>query len=146
MNRSIPAIFDSLLEIAWRFGNKGINDECCGDLSLVEFMALKKVENNKDISIQEIGGALNFTKSGATRIIDRLESKGYVRRTRSPLDGRVCCIPLTAKGTEALDTIRERYITYLEEVLKDLEPPMVDKINDVLRVLLEAVSKHEFKQ
>ena len=60
-------------EIAWHIGNHGLNGECRGDLSLVEFMALKIACENKDFSIQEIGSTLNFTKSGATRIIDRLE-------------------------------------------------------------------------
>lgn len=143
INTQIPAIYHSLQEIAWHFGNHGINGECCGDLSLVEFMALKKVYENKDYSIQEIGNALNFTKSGATRIIDRLESKGYVNRQRSPIDGRVCCVHLTAKGTEVVAKIIEKYIVYLQEELKDLDASTVDKINDVLEILQKAVGRHK---
>lgn len=143
MNKSIPAIYDSLLEIAWHFGNHGINGECCGDLSLVEFMALKKAYDNKELSIQEIGSALNFTKSGATRIIDRLENKGYVKRERSPLDGRVCCIPLTPKGIEVLTSISERYSTYIAEMLKELEPDTVENIRSVLELLTRSAQKHQ---
>lgn len=143
MNK-IPDIYNSIQEIAWHFGNHGINGECCRDLSLVEFMALKKAYENKNISIQEIGNALNFTKSGATRIINRLENKGYVIRQRSRVDGRVCCVTLTKKGTEAIKQITEQYTLYLEEVLKDLEPQMIDKINDVLEVIVESVRREEF--
>lgn len=39
MNKNLPDIYESLQEIAWHFGNHGISGECCGDLSLVEFMA-----------------------------------------------------------------------------------------------------------
>lgn len=143
MNKGISEIYNSLQEIAWHFGNLGINGECCGDLSLVEFMALKKAEENKYFSIQEIGNALSFTKSGATRIIDRLVNKGYVVRVRSTVDGRVCCVSLTAKGKEILVKVLESYSLYLEEVLRDIEPPKVEIIKQALAVLLESVQRHE---
>jgi len=143
MNKVLPDIYNSLLEIAWHFGNNGINGECCGDLSLVEFIALKKANEIKDLSIQELGRALNFTKSGATRIIDRLENKGYVKRERSPLDGRVCCIRLTPKGIEVLTGITERYSTYISEMLKELEPDTVEKIRSVLELLTSSAQKHQ---
>jgi DNA-binding MarR family transcriptional regulator len=83
MKNRISDIYNLLQELAWHFGDHGINGECCEDLSLCEFMALKVAYENNNISIQEIGSAINFTKSGATRIIDRLENKGYVKRERS---------------------------------------------------------------
>jgi len=144
MNKNIPDIYNLLQEIAWHFGSHGFNGECCEDLSLVEFMALKKAYENNNFSIQEIGNALGFTKSGATRIIDRLENKGYVTREHSPIDGRVCCVTVTVKGTEAITKIMGEYTVYLEEVLKGLEPQMVDNIKDVLEVLVKSVNQQEF--
>ena len=141
MNKNIQDIYNSLQEIAWHFGSHGINGECCGDLSLVEFMALKKVYKNADNSIQEIGNALNFTKSGATRIINRLENKGYVVRENSPIDGRVCCVSITVKGSEEMKNILDKYTIYLEDVLNELEPQTIEHINDVLEVLVKAVQR-----
>lgn len=143
MKNNILDIYNSLLEIAWRFGNHGINGECCGDLSLVEFMSLKKTYEHKDLSIQEIGTALNFTKSGATRIIDRLENRGYVRRERSAVDGRVCCVNITAEGKEVIAKILQEYTVYLQDILQDLQPQVIDKIKDILGILVESVQKHE---
>jgi len=143
MNKNIQDIYNSLQEIAWHFGNHGINGECCGDLSLVEFMALKKVYENKNLSIQEIGNTFNFTKSGATRIIDRLENRGYVIRERSAADGRVCCVNLTTKGKEVVSEIMQEITFNLHDILKDLEPEMIDKIKDVLIILRESIQKHE---
>lgn len=144
MNNNIPIIYNSLLEISWHFGSNGINGECCEDLSLVEFMSLKKASENKFFSIQDIGTALSFTKSGATRIVDRLVTKGYVERKRSSVDGRVCCVFLTPKGEDVLDNTLKKYTIYLEEALKDIKPEMVDQIQRALEVLLESVQKHEF--
>lgn len=144
MNKNIPDICNMLQEIAWHFGNNGLDGECCGDLSLVEFIALKKTYENNNLSIQDISTALNFTKSGGTRIIDRLENKGYAKRERSPIDGRVCCAAITVKGKEAIIEIMERYTVYIEDMLKDLEPQTVDNIKDALEVLVKSIHKQNF--
>jgi Transcriptional regulators len=141
INKNMPYIYNYLQEIAWYFGSHGINGECCGELSLVEFMALKKVCENPDNSIQEIGNALNFTKSGATRIINRLENKGYVVRENSSIDGRVCCVSTTVKGSQEMKKIMDKYTNYLDDVLNELEPQMIENIYDVLEVLVKALQQ-----
>jgi DNA-binding MarR family transcriptional regulator len=143
MDKSIYDIYNMLQEIAWHFGNRGFEEECCEDLTLVEFMALKKVCDNKCFSIQEIGSALNFTKSGATRIIDRLENKEYVRRERSPIDGRVCCVTVTGKGKSVISKVTGQYTAYLEEMLMGLEPRRVESIKDALETLAELIQRQE---
>lgn len=143
MNKQITNIYDSLQEIVLHFGSRGINGECCGDLSFVEFMALKKVYLNTDNSIQEIGNALKFTKSGATRIINRLENKRYVIRENSPVDGRVCCVSITNKGIEAILKITKNYTAYLEDILNEFESQKVEHIKDALEMLINAVHKNE---
>lgn len=141
MKNKITDIYSLLQELTWHFGNSGLNGECCENLSLVEFMALKKIYENNYITIQETGIALNFTKSGATRIIDRLENKGYVVRQHSPIDGRVCCVAVTDKGRKIITKILTKYTNYLYEIFKDLEPHMVDTIKDALGVLVESIHR-----
>lgn len=144
MNKSIPEIYNLIQELSWYFGNQGFNGECCGDLSLVEFMALKMVHDKNNCAIQEIGNALNITKSGASKIIDRLENKGYVLREQSPIDGRVCCVAIIAKGIDAITRIVELYTDYVGEMLKDFEPDSVDNVKNVLEVLVTSVRKQGF--
>lgn len=143
MDKNIPVIYSLLQEIAWLFGNRGFAEECCEDLTLVEFMALKKACENKCFSIQEIGNDLGFTKSGATRIIDRLENKGYARRQRSPVDGRVCCVTVTAKGTTVISRVTGQYTAYLEGLLKSMEPQRIEDIKDALKTLVELIQRQE---
>lgn len=146
MDRTVYDIYNLLQEIAWHFGNHGFDGDCCEDLTLVEFMALKKACENKCFSIQEIGNALGFTKSGATRIIDRLESKGYARRERSPVDGRVCCVTVTDKGELVISRVTGQYTAYLEGVLRDLEPQRIESIKDALGTMAELIQRQEFMQ
>lgn len=144
MNKNIPDIYNLIQELSWYFGNQGFDGECCGDLSLVEFMAVKKVHEKDNMTIQEIGNALNITKSGASKITDRLENKGYVLREHSSIDGRVCCVGITDKGLEAITKIEERYTDYVGEMLKDFEPNSVDNVKNVLEALVTLVRKQGF--
>lgn len=143
MNENIPDIYNMIQELSWHFGNHGLNGECCGDLSLVEFMALKKINECKEITIQEVGNAINFTKSGASKIIDRLENKGYVIRMNSPIDGRVCCVLTTEKGIETLAGIINYYTLNLNNILKGIEPQKVDQIRESLIVLVDALQSYK---
>lgn len=143
MKQSIIDIYDSLQEIAWHFGSHGINGECCDDLSFVEFIALKNISKSNEYSIQEIGNVINFTKSGATRIINRLEKKGYVLRKNSSIDGRICCVTSTEKGNAAIANIMMNYTVYLETVLSNFDQQKVELIGEVLHDFVNAVQQNK---
>jgi len=143
MNNQIAEIYNLIQELSWHFGSHGLDGECCGDLSLVEFMALKTTYENEELSIQDIGNALSFTKSGATRIIDRLENKGYVVRKRSPVDGRVCCVTLTDKGEKTVAKIMGRYTAYVNEMLKEYEPEVLVNVKYVLEILVKGAKRQD---
>lgn len=110
-----------MLTIAWNFGPKGLDGSCCNDLTMPEFFALDSIARTKDCAVQEVGRALGFTKSGATRVVNRLERKGYVSKQRSGRDGRVCCVVIADKGTCALDDAYARYVGMLEGLLSRLD-------------------------
>jgi len=141
IDKRIWGIYNSLQEIAWHFGSHGINGECCEDLSFVEFMALKRIYENAEISVQEVGNYLNITKSGSTKIINRLELKGYVLKKNSPVDGRVCCICITDKGTEIITKIINKYTSHIDEILRDLDSKAIGEIESTLKLLNDSINK-----
>ena len=141
MSKQSTEIYSLIQELAWHFGDRGFNGECCGDLSLVEFMALKKIQESANITMQEIGNALNFTKGGASKVVDRLENKGYVAREVSPADGRVCCVNTTAKGAKTTSEIVRKYSAQVDEMLKELNADSIGKIKAALEILVEAAHK-----
>lgn len=144
MNKSVSEIYNLVQELSWYFGNQGFDGNCCDDLTLVEFMAVKKVCENNNISIQEIGNQLNVTKSGVSKIINRLENKGYVIRVQSSLDGRVCCVEITDKGIDVIKKIVELYTDYIGKILRNFESDTVDDIKSALELLTTSVREHGF--
>lgn len=136
-------IYDSVLELICHFGNQDINGQCCGDLSFIEYRVLKKLSEEPNLPIKQIGISLTVTKSGATRIIDRLERKGYAVRKHSHKDGRVCCVELTEKGKCTVEEVSNRYVSYLRNSLKDEELQTLSNINNALNTLVLALRQHE---
>ncbi|WP_213819036.1 MarR family winged helix-turn-helix transcriptional regulator [Garciella nitratireducens] len=139
MDSNITEIYSLIQDLSWYFGNQGFDGECYEDLSLVEYMALKKVCGTKNITIQDIGVALNITKSGVSKVIDRLEEKNYVLRERSSEDGRVCCVQPTKRGLNAVKKISDQYSKYLMEALDSVQQDLLSNIKDVLELLYSSI-------
>lgn len=137
-------IYDLIQDISWYFGNQGFDGECCEDLSLVEYMALKKVCATKAMKIQDIGTEINICKSGVSKVIDRLEEKNYASREHSPKDGRVCCVQATKKGLDAVKKISTRYSEYLTEALINEKQTSLFNLRDVLKMLNRAIREKGF--
>lgn len=49
-----------------------------------------------------------------TRLVDRIEQAGLVRRTRSPEDRRGVYVEITASGREKLDTVWPAHVESIE--------------------------------
>ena len=62
----------------------------------------------------EIGRRMIEPTPGITRLIDRLEAKGLVRREPHPQDRRQVLCAITPQGTQLIDTL-DRPITDLDE-------------------------------
>jgi len=103
------ALAELIDEIVWRFGGHGLDGRCCEDISYVEYRALRALAQASACNMQDLARQLGFTKSGTTRVVDRLERKAYVRRERTAKDRRVCCVTLTAAGRALVERVsRER--------------------------------------
>lgn len=129
----------TLIEIAWYLGPKGLNGECCENLSMPEFIALDKVANTQDCPVQKIGQALGFTKSGATRIVNRLEKKGYIQRVKSINDARVCCVVITKSGEHILKEADESYSVKFQNLLNRMPQQYAPQMPNFFKAMAKAL-------
>jgi DNA-binding MarR family transcriptional regulator len=134
-------VFRSLIEIVWYFGPKSLDGTCCENLSMPEYIALDKISNTENCPVQEIGIKLGFTKSGATRIVNRLEMKGFVKKHKYPDDARICCITITSKGQQALDSAGGVCAAKLERLITKMPASSQIKIKESLTIMAKALSE-----
>lgn len=71
-----------------------------------------------------------------TRMLDRLEEKGFVQRTRSNEDRRVVQVELTAKGEQLADRMTEVAVNALNHHLRGFTNDEVTQFKDFLRRMI----------
>ena len=83
----------------------------------------------------EVADAIVMSRSGLTRLIDRLEQAGLVRRSSCPSDRRGSFIGITDAGRE---TLRQMWAIY-EPVIRDEFGGRIDDAGAVARLLATAL-------
>ena len=78
------------------------------ELSPAQCHVLRLLDPERAISMRELADGLGCDASNVTGLVDRLESKGLVRRAASEDDRRVKVIELTPKGARLRAAFMER--------------------------------------
>src|SRR5687767_8296809 len=74
-------------------------------LPLTWFDVLVRLASEEDgrLAMNVLADSVLLSKSGVTRLVDRMERAGLLERTACPTDRRVTYATLTAKGRKAFD-------------------------------------------
>ena len=73
---------------------------------LVDGEALRIIESGGPMRMTDLAARLIISKAGGTKVADRLEARGLVRRTQDAGDRRSYLLEVTESGREALARIR----------------------------------------
>jgi DNA-binding MarR family transcriptional regulator len=85
-------------------------------ISLQWYDALVHLEDTQEgLGMTQLANQILSSKSGLTRVIDRMESAGLVRRERPPEDRRVVKVLITPTGLEKLHDARAVHHRSIEE-------------------------------
>ena len=109
------------------------------DLPLLSYELLAHLEESDEgrLRMQELADVLPLTKSGLTRLVDRMESAGLLSRQECAEDRRGTFACLTDAGRRALTTAGDDHRAVLDQRLAgELSEDEVE----TLRSLLERVS------
>jgi DNA-binding MarR family transcriptional regulator len=103
-------------------------------LSLAEYDVLVQLDaaGERGLRMAELADAVLLTRSGLTRLVDRLEQQGLVERTRCPSDARGMHATLTTTGADRLDAARPAHTDGIRRLFLDrLDTPDLD---DLVRI------------
>ena len=96
-------------------------------------------ESPGGIRMNELAERILYSKSGFTRVIDRMEEAGLVERVYPADDRRSILVVLTAKGTETMEQAR-RY--HRDGIERHFSQHLTDADIKALTRALEKVSAH----
>ncbi len=97
-----------------------------------------------ELKLVELSRRIFLSKAGVTKMMDRLQSAGYVDRIRSQNDRRVVLAKLTGKGKQAFDDSRKLLVPWVEANIRDhLSEQQLLALGDALQSLLRGHQRWE---
>jgi len=91
-----------------------------GPLSLVHLHVLTVLDIEGPLPMRALAESLDVSQASATGIVDRMEQRGLVERSRDDEDRRVVRVALTAAGRQMVEGVaaerRERLARILDEL------------------------------
>lgn len=92
------------------------------------------------LRMSDLAAQTSLTSSGITRLVDRLERTGLLRRTACPSDRRGLFAELTEAGWERIEAVLPGHIALIEEWLIGLlEPAELEQLLAALRKVRDVV-------
>lgn len=113
-------------------------DEFLGPLEVTsaQFIVLVNLAGRScATSASELCKDISYDAGAMTRMLDRLEAKGLVRRTRSPDDRRLVNLELTQAGEAAYPRLRQISMQVLNRSLRDFTPDEAKTLQNMLQRL-----------
>jgi DNA-binding MarR family transcriptional regulator len=114
------ALFGLLLDTNARLSRDfGVELEVQCQMPLTWFDVLLQLSNSEDgrLKMSQMADAIVHSSGGTTRLVDRLQDAGYVRREHCKSDRRAIYVAITEAGSAKLEEALAVHVRYLDENL-----------------------------
>lgn len=91
--------------------------------------------------ITELARREGVTQPAISLLVNRLESRGWVRRESDPADRRAVLVAMTEAGTEAFNQLRAQYRALLHEEMASLDEADVETLARAVEILDRVIER-----
>jgi MarR family 2-MHQ and catechol resistance regulon transcriptional repressor len=112
-------------------------------LSAVEFEVLMRLARSpgRRLRMTDLAGQTSLSTSGVTRVVDRMDRDGLVRREACASDRRSSYAVITEAGRQRLDEVLPGHLELVQQWFIDqLTPAELDRTLTALRKIRDAVN------
>lgn len=133
-------LIDTILDIGREclLQRQGMSMEA--DISQVDFAVVDMLGTSNKISCKELAKTIKLSASRCSRIVDRLQRKGYVARRQNPHDRRAVEVSLTAKGLRLKKNIERLKTRCEKKIVGAIKPDDVNIVKAGIRILRQSLS------
>lgn len=111
------------------------------ELTLAQFRVLLLVAEGRAHAPGDLAALLEVHPSNATRLVDRLVTKGLVERDADEDDRRVVSLAATPSGRAVLGRVLRQRRRAIEDVVADLTPGDAETVGSALARFAEAAGE-----
>jgi MarR family 2-MHQ and catechol resistance regulon transcriptional repressor len=109
------------------------------DISPVDFAVIDTLEAEGKISCNELSKKMKLSASRCSRIIDRLQRKGYIMRKQNPRDRRAVEVSLTEKGMRLKNNVERLKARCEKRIFNAIEPDNIEIVKKGMKILRNAL-------
>lgn len=120
--------------LLWDRVDAGLKQEHGLPLSFFETLYLISQTPGGGLRIGDLAQRLRLTVGGTSKLADRIEAGGWIRRDADPADRRVSRLVLTPQGRRTLDAAIQTYAT---DLAATLDPVLSDSDQQHLHELVK---------
>ena len=106
-------------------------------LTGAQFAVLKTVADGTADTAADLCRTMHYDTGSMTRMLDRLEEKGVLRRERCTQDRRVVYLRLTAPGNELLPELRSAAVRVISRHTAGFAPAEVETLKQYLERMIK---------
>lgn len=107
-------------------------------------MAMLSESPTRSARMSELAALANGSQSRLSHLVARLEERGWVRRERTPDDGRGYVAVLTDAGYEKVVESAPGHVGEVRKLVFDaLSPEQVERMEEVARAIIAKVDRDE---
>lgn len=140
----ISEVIDNLRRAIQAINEFSKNAEKATELTGPQLWAIKIVASSAPIKVSELARQMYLHPATVVGILDRLESKGLVQRTRSTEDRRVVEIDLTQEGKAVVDLAPEVAQGLLVKGLEALPEETLSHVSEGMKHIVRILGAEEF--
>ena len=107
------------------------------ELSAAQFSVVASLAGEERKSASDLCKVISYDAGAMTRMLDRLEAKGLIRRNRSPEDRRLVHLELTEEGRAAYPRMRELALGVANRFLRGFSKAEARQLEGLLNRMLE---------
>jgi DNA-binding MarR family transcriptional regulator len=110
-------------------------------ITLVQYRALVLLASRGDLNVGALAERLGIHQSTATRLCDRLVTKGLIDRATSAESRREVLLRLSPAGQALIDAVMARRRDEIAKIMTRLTPGQRTRLADALRVFAHAAEE-----
>jgi len=114
------------------------------EMSAAQYIIMANLAGPEPKSASDLCKGISYDAGAMTRMLDRLEAKGLIRRMRSAQDRRLMHLELTDEGRAAYPRMREMSIAVANRFLRGFTRAEARQLESLLARMLE--NAHEAAQ
>ncbi len=101
-----------------------------------QWAILNRLNENQGLTQNELGKVSFKDTANITRLVDKLQDKGFVERRANTSDRRIRKIFITDQGKKIRDLVEPLAQKVLEKATKNIDPKEVEVYNDVAKRII----------